>query len=309
MEKEILKLTNDLVFKRFFTYNNDYSLLGEFLSLVTGHVYDEIQVINPEINDTDIAGKQIIMDIRVKSDSALVNIEMQSYSQSDYIDRSLLYSTRHFANNNIKCGDGYIKTSPAYTINVLKNKLFDCSEYKSVFELREQNRNELLSEKFKIFFLELSKLDDKLFRNLSDPANNTDKLLFWLMLFKCEKKGDLDMFYTTNYHTMTTAADRLLLISEDEKTRVNAELREQAQADYASAMANQYAEGMTAGYNKGISMGISMGEKRGVVKLIAGLCGTKQAFLDMLKNTDCSVEDCQLLFSECPELKPSYWEN
>lgn len=46
-EKEILKLTNDLVFKSFFTYCNDYSLLNEFVSLVIGRVFNDIQVINP----------------------------------------------------------------------------------------------------------------------------------------------------------------------------------------------------------------------------------------------------------------------
>lgn len=244
MGKDILKLTNDLVFKKFFTYNDDYSLLNEFVSLVIGRHLEDIQVMNPEINDEEIAGKQIVMDLRIKTSNSLVNVEMQAYCQKDYIDRALLYSTRHFANNNLKCGDGYIKTFPAYTINILKHNLFKCSEYKSEFEFKEHNRNESLSDKIKIFFLELSKINKEQIDDISSASlSDCDKLLLWMLLFKCEEKGDLDMFYTTNYASINGAAKRLTAISEDEKTRVLAEMREKAQADYESAMANQREEG------------------------------------------------------------------
>ncbi len=291
MENEILKLTNDLVFKQFFTYNNDYSLLNEFVSLVIGRKLEDIQVINPEINDEDLAGKQIVMDLRIRTSDSLVNVEMQSYSQSDYIDRSLLYSTRHFTNNNLKCGDGYIKLSPAYTINILKHKLFSCSEYKSEFEFKECSRNENLSDKLKIFFLELSKVSkDQIDKEIiSNPSKNCDKLLLWMLLFKCEKKGDLDMFYTTNYLTMHNAANRLETISEDEITRVRAEMREKAQADYASAMANQRAEG----------------EAFGAMLMASKLCHSKKELLEAVEYTE---QECNTFFNQHPEIKPSYWD-
>lgn len=300
-EKEILKLTNDLVFKSFFTYGNDYSLLNEFVSLVIGRVFNDIQVINPEINNADIAGKQIIMDLRVRTTDALVNVEMQSYAQKDYIDRALLYGTRHFANNNLKSGDGYIKTYPAYTINILSHKLFEYDEYKSEYELTEHTNKTCLSDKFKIFFLELSKIKKENIDSniICNPKDDCDKLLLWLLLFKCEKKGDLDMFYTSNYTTINNAAKRLVSISEDEKTRTLAELREKAQSDYNSAMANQREEGRE--------------EERllsvlDYVKLLATFCTSKEMFLDKLKESRYTEEDCMKAFSEHPEIKPAWYD-
>jgi predicted transposase/invertase (TIGR01784 family) len=310
MEKDILKLTNDLVFKKFFTYKNDYSLLGEFISLVIGQPAENVEVINPEIGDEDIAGKQIVMDLRVKTASNVVNVEMQSYSQKDYVDRALLYSTRNLANNNLNCGDGYIRLSSAYTINILKHRIFPCKEYMSEYGLRESLRGDLLSDKFKIFFFELSKISiadipDSVIR---DPKNDSDRLLLWLLLFKCEKEGDLRMFYSTNYQTMEQAAKRVVEISEDEKTRTVAEMREKAQMDYASAMFNQREEGLEEGIAKGLAQGIGEGILIGVLSVLAKQCNSKADLLSEIEPYNCSEEDCIRIFSERPELKPAYWD-
>ena len=107
------------------------------------------------------------------------------------------------------------------------------------------------------------------------------------------------MFYTSNYTTINNAAKRLVSISEDEKTRTLAELREKAQADYNSAMANQREEGRE--------------EERllsvlDYVKLLATFCTSKEMFLDKLKESRYTEEDCMKAFSEHPEIKPAWYD-
>lgn len=294
--KEILKLTNDLVFKKFFTYGNDNNfLLSEFLSLVIGRKLEEVEILNPEINDAELTGKQIVMDLRVRTSDALINVEMQAYRQKDYIDRTLLYSTRNFAEFNLKSGDGYINTASGYTINILKHKLFSHPEYMSQYVLKEFDRNDMLSEKFKIFFFELDKVDKSHIDELliTNPIGDHDKLLLWLLLFKCETKGELDMLRTANYATMETATKRLIEISGDEKTRIYAEMREKAQADYDSAMYNQREEGKEEGLAEG--------------KIIVAtkLCHSKEELLDAVS---LSEQECKEIFERRPDLIPDYWK-
>ena len=59
------------------------------------------------------------------------------------------------------------------------------------------------------------------------------------------------MPYTANLTPIQSSA-----ISEDEKTRVLAEMREKAHADYESAMANQREEGRQEGRQEGEIIGI-----------------------------------------------------
>jgi flagellar biosynthesis/type III secretory pathway protein FliH len=112
------------------------------------------------------------------------------------------------------------------------------------------------------------------------------------------------MFYSTNYQTMEQAAKRVVEISEDEKTRTVAEMREKAQMDYASAMFNQREEGLEEGLAKGIEEGILIG----ALSFAAKQCSSKSALLAALEPYNCSEEDCVRIFSERPELKPAYWD-
>ena len=75
--------------------------------------------------------------------------------------------------------------------------------------------------------------------------------------------------------------------AEDETTRIRAEMREKAQADYASAMANQRAEGREER------------ETLGAMLMASKLCHSKKELLEAVEHTE---QECNTFFNQHPAI-------
>ena len=166
-----LKLTQDLVFKAFFSRNERTlrALLNAFLP--TSDPILEIDILNRESEDeknadaskddppsteadqadatevkptdmliladhTIIADtpdqKQIILDLRVKLDSGEnVNIEMQATSQEKFLKRVLFYWAK-FHSDNLQRGDDFDQAKPTYSLIFTTFSVLDKSLKKSI---------------------------------------------------------------------------------------------------------------------------------------------------------------------------------
>lgn len=110
-------------------------------------------------------------------------------------------------------------------INILNFKMFDCLEYHSTFSVREAEDHKLMTDKMKMYFLELPKVEKINCKNKSDTG---DSLRLWMQLFKATSKAELDMLKGTQIDAMQSAVKAIYNLSEDEKIRESVRQREKA---------------------------------------------------------------------------------
>lgn len=80
MARNIVKAKLDIIFKKLFTDEGNQHLLQAYLSDTLGIPYDSIEnlvVLNSEIMPDSITEKYSRMDIRMKANGRLINVEMQ----------------------------------------------------------------------------------------------------------------------------------------------------------------------------------------------------------------------------------------
>ncbi len=90
MKIEMLKPTNDYVFKRLFGKIGNEDITKKLLECITQEKYTEIQLDSTPILEQDLLNDKIgILDIRVKTQYKEIDIEMQVAKQEQIIDRML----------------------------------------------------------------------------------------------------------------------------------------------------------------------------------------------------------------------------
>lgn len=146
-DSNIVKAKLDIIFKKLFTDEGNQHLLQAYLSDTLGIPYDSIEnlvVLNSEIMPDSITEKYSRMDIRMKANGRLINVEMQIKDEGDYKDRSLYYLSKLYS-GQLKSGEVYGSLNQCISINIINFNLFDCEKYHSSFSMREDSRNELYS--------------------------------------------------------------------------------------------------------------------------------------------------------------------
>nr|MCR5121431.1 PD-(D/E)XK nuclease family transposase [Ruminococcus sp.] len=135
-------------------------------------------------------------------------------------------------------------------VNILKYDMFDTPNYYSRFLPMEENRHEILTDKWQIIFLELNKI------GISEQSVREQ----WLQLLKSGKE-EVEMLRTSNNEYISGCADRILAVNADDKLRVQAELREMARLDENTLI--------YSAHKKGRAEGIEIGEQKRNNELIA----------------------------------------
>jgi predicted transposase/invertase (TIGR01784 family) len=203
-------------------------LLHDFLASALEIPYDSIKNIkiqNTELLPNSIDGKLSRMDIKMRVDNRVINIEMQIGNETDFRDRALYLWAMLFT-GELKRGNEYEELKPSITINIIDFNRFNCPEFHSHFTVMEVNRHEILSDKCGIHFFELKKIAKK--------VNRDNKKELWLQLINAETREDFDMLNQTGVAPIQKAVYVLHQMSEDEKIRELAWQREVALHDYAS---------------------------------------------------------------------------
>jgi predicted transposase/invertase (TIGR01784 family) len=258
LEKKTIKVKAklDVVFKILFTKNLD--LLHELLSALLGLPMDAIGNIvirNPELFPESVGGKFTRLDIVMDVDGRTINVEMQCYWEADYGDRAVFNWSKLFS-GGLERGDSYGDLKQTVCINILSKPLFDCEGYHSRFNVMETTRHEVLSDKLDIHFFELTKI--------AKAVDKDDKTQLWLQLINAETEEEFEMLTQTGVEPIKKAVYTLHQMSEDEKIRELARVREKALHDEASMMAGAERRGKTEVARNALGMGFKTDE---IVKL------------------------------------------
>lgn len=125
--------------------------------------------------------------------------------------------------------------------------------------LKELNRDEVLTDKLRIDFLELPKTE-------SDNSIQVKRLQKWMRFFNIKTEEDADMVAQANDTMINKAVYVLREMSADERAREMARQREKILHDEASYLETSRLEGKAEGRAEGIAEGMAKGRAEGVTE-------------------------------------------
>jgi predicted transposase/invertase (TIGR01784 family) len=242
MGKNIAKPKLDLVFKKIFGDENNTDLLIDFISSVLDvpvNSITNVEIVDNEVIPESIEKKFCRLDLLLKINDELINIEIQVNNYHDYKERTLFYWSKVYS-NQLKKGEDYIELKNTITINIVDFKLFDCAESHSSFMVYETTRHEKLTDKLRIEFLELPK---------GSTYKSSDRLQEWFNFLNVTNEEGLDMLEKTtiNPTIIGKAITVVRQMSADEKFLRDVQKREETLMNERSALKIAKKEGIQQG--------------------------------------------------------------
>lgn len=251
MEKneKIVKLKLDIIFKRIFGNKSNEKIIAAFISDmldIPRESINKIYIDNVELTPEYLNMKFSRLDLKLDVDGKIINVEMQINFEPDFKDRTLFYWSKIFS-EDLKAGDDYGELKQTICINIINFNLFDCEDYHSCFRIFENERKELLTDKFAIHFFELKKIG---------KFQRKRRVEDWLKLIDAETEGELMAIQnSTAIPEVKDAIVMLRNLSADEKVRREAYYREKQLHDEASALKGAKREGEEIGFARGKAEG------------------------------------------------------
>ena len=241
---ELLKPTNDYVFKRIFGQKKNSDILKDLLQAILPNW--NIKNVEPrqEVQlETDfITDKVCRLDILATlDDGTKVDIEMQMRNYNDIEARSLFYTTREY-HQNLENGQDYIEIPKSIGIWISNFNVFnDEGPFHEIVRLRRDYENQIFTDKIEMHYLQLPKFKQKCKRI-------SNKLEEWLTFISFENMEELKMIENEK---VKKAEEELEYLSGDEAERRIAYLRETAEIDRKFAMTAARDQGRAEGRSEG----------------------------------------------------------
>ena len=229
-EVRVIRLKLDIIFKRMFGTEGNEDLLTALVAALLDIPRESIKSIelkNVEMPPEYYGNKFSRLDLKLTVDDKVVNIEIQVNAEQDFKDRTLFYWARMFS-DELGSGDSYGDLKKTICLNIVNFDMFDCNDYHSCFLAMEQDRGEMLSDKFAIHFFELRKLS---------KCRKDKPMDEWLRVINAETEDELmEIMQTTQIPEIKRTIVKLREMSADEKLREEARLREMSLRDEISAL-------------------------------------------------------------------------
>ena len=254
---EIVKLKLDIIFKRVFGDKKNKNIIIAFLSdilEIPRKNIKEVYIDNVELPPEYLGEKFSRLDLKLEvqdvndSENKIINIEMQVNSEPAFKERTLYYWSKMYS-EELKSSEEYDSLKKTICINIINFNLFESLEYQSHFQILEKDRQELLTDKFSIYFFELKKVKKS---QKGKPVED------WLNLKKKKKKEELmALELSTNIPEVKDVIVKVRELSSDEKLRRLAYYREKRLHDEANAINGSKKEGIKIGRAEGRAEGIN----------------------------------------------------
>jgi predicted transposase/invertase (TIGR01784 family) len=239
-KKELLKPKNDFVFQSLFSKGNEEitksmiaALLEEKITSIKINETKELFRENPE-------DKLGILDLEAEiNEKEKIDIEVQLIDRNNLVERLLFYFSKLYI-GEIKKGHNYTEAKRTVVIAIVDFKIDITKELRqmeTIWKLREEkNRELILTDKIEIHIIELEKARAEY---LKDKNN---KKAQWMLFIDNPNSEEVHKVMNEN-KDIEKATVEIVKMSEDEKMRKLAELREKAIMDEKSI----YAAGMDKG--------------------------------------------------------------
>ncbi|MBB1488664.1 Rpn family recombination-promoting nuclease/putative transposase [Oceanospirillum sediminis] len=270
----LLDPKNDYVFKRLFAEAPDLlvSLINDLRPDLPQ--VQEVEVLNPNIEASELTGKYIILDILAKdTDGQQYNVEMQVRRYNAWGQRSLYYLARMLS-DQLDAGREYHRLKAAVGIHLLDFDLFDEDQAQKEqaiwrFEMRDSTQPDvLLGNELQLNIIELKKADR--LGIASETLND------WITFFEHWQEDAL--MATITHEPIKKAMDRIRQLSADDEEKRLALVRERALHDEATLMYEAREEGR----EEGLEEGYQKAQAEAQEKIEAAELKVQQAVLKML---------------------------
>ena len=190
-----------------------------------------------------------IVDVLAKvNNNEYCNIEMQMVDKKNIVKRLLYYWARQYSRQLKKSKDyNDLKRTIIILIANFKIKHINDLPFHSRWKIiEEKDRKIVLTEDFELNIIELPKIN-RLFR----LTQKEKKLKEWLYFLENPESKEVSS-YMKNNDSIKEAKNKLEEMSQDEKVRRLAELREKAILDEKEAEYTGYCNGVEDGIKQGI---------------------------------------------------------
>ena len=246
----ILSPKLDIVFQILFGEVGSEKITKDFLN----SILDE-EVYEVDLNQNIVLRRELsedkmgIVDVLAKvNNNEYCNIEMQMIDKKNIVKRLLYYWARQYS-RQLKKNKDYKDLKRTIIILIANFKIMHINDLP--FHTRwkiieEKDRKIVLTEDFELNIIELPKIN-RLFR----LTQKEKKLKEWLYFLENPESKEVSS-YMKNNDSIKEAKNKLEEMSQDEKVRRLAELREKAILDEKEAEYTGYCNGVEDGIKQGI---------------------------------------------------------
>ena len=247
--KQLLKPKNDIVFQSLFTKNNA-KITKAFVEALIGRKVKNIEINNEkELQREKPEDKLGILDLQLDLDGKeKLDVEVQLIERHNLAERLLYYFSRMYG-ETVKRSENYIEAQRVMLIAIVDYKVEltkEIKEFETQWKLRETKNPQLvLTDKEEIVILELEKVR-KAYEKYKD-----DKKAQWMLFLDDPNTKEVKEIMKKN-KDIEEAVVTVHEMSEDEKLRRLAFLREKAIMDEKAIRRAGYKRGLEAGMKDGM---------------------------------------------------------
>ena len=241
---KLLKPKIDVVFQSLFSKKNE-KITKAFAEAMLDEKVKKIT-----INDD----KELFRE-KPEDKLGILDLEIQLVDRSNIQERLLFYFSKLYY-NEVKKGDDYKKAKRVVMVAILDYDLDLTKEIKRMetkWKLREENAKDLvLTDKIEIAIIELSKV------RAEYEKNKQNKKAQWALFINDPNTREVEEIMKEN-EDIEEAVVTVHKMTEDEKMRRLADLREKAIMDEKAIRRKGYEDGRDAGYEDGMAKGMAKG--------------------------------------------------
>lgn len=245
---KLLKPKIDVVFQSLFSKQNE-RITKAFAEALLDEKIEKIKINeDKEIYRNKPEDKLGILDLELDiNDKEKVDVEIQLIDKSNIQERLLYYFSRLYS-NEITRGSDYEKAKRVVMVAILDYNLELTKEIKEMetkWRLREENNKDLvLTDKIEIDIIELSKVKDEY------EKNKQNKKAQWALFINDPNNREVEEIMKSN-EDIEEAVVTVHKMTEDEKMRRLADLREKVLLDEKAIRRKGYLDGKSDGKAEG----------------------------------------------------------
>jgi len=254
---------NDLFFKYAFSRDNDVSvsLRKKLIYLISGIKCKELTVRNPEINQSHVDAKNIILDIMVKDEyDHVIDIEIQMYNRGTTEKKRFQFYGARMLVNQLEQGKKYYELNKVYQYilineyNPYHHDLIECYMFRNKHnEVEPEN----LNERYYVFMKESRRK-----KNLNDLERLCRLFINnkYSDIIK-EEKSDIIRQVVEMYDEFKKDKKLWDLGNERELALIR---EESLKMEYEDRVKKGIEQGLKKGIQQGIKQGLEQGIKQGI---------------------------------------------
>ena len=259
-KKQLLKPKNDVVFQCLFNQKNE-KITKAFVEALIGRKINEITINETkELYREKPDDKLGVLDLELEiNNNEKVDVEVQLVERENFEERLLYYFSKLYG-STIKIGEDYTKVKKVLIIAIINyeiNLTKEIKEFETRWKIQETKNPQLvLTEEAEFIILELPKVRREYEKNKDNVKAQ------WMMFLDDPNREEVREIMEKN-EDIKEAVVKVHEMSEDEKIRRLADLREKAIMDEKAIRKAGYRRGMEKGLEDGKKIGIEQGIKQG----------------------------------------------